>query len=119
VTTFNKLWVSILGAILLGLAEFLPDGHLDFGEGAKLVNMVAAAVLVGHIANTAWNRFAKGVCQVVAGSVPVLLAQLADGWQLNADLWPTLIAGATAIGVIGVKNLNYPPLQAAPRQVAR
>lgn len=110
-TTFNKLWVSIVGAVLLGLAEFLPDGRLDLIEDVKLVQMIAAVVLVGYIGNTSINRYAKGVAQAVAGSAPVLLVQLADGWQTNQDLWPTLVAAATAVGVIAVTNRNYTPLQ--------
>lgn len=117
-TTYNKLWVSLVGAVLLGLVGFLPDGHLDRIEGVQLVNMLAAVVLVGHIANTTWNVYAKGVAQAVAGSAPVLIAQLQDGWQLGQDLVPVLVAAAAAIGVIAVPNLRYPPLQGpGPRPV--
>lgn len=104
---YNKLWTSILGALLLGLAEFLPDNNLSLIEGVKLVQMIAAVILVGHIANTAWNRYAKGAAQLVAGSAPVLIVQLADGWQTNLDLWPTLIAAATAVGVVAIGNKGY------------
>lgn len=105
--TFNKLWTSIAGTVLLALADFLPDNHLSFIEWVKLVEMLAAVVLVGHIANTVWNKYAKGIAQAVAGSAPVLIIQLADGWQTNLDLWPTLIAAATAVGVIGIGNKDY------------
>lgn len=116
--TYNKLWTSIVGAVLLGLAEFLPDSHLDLIEGVKLTNMIAGVILVGVIANTLWNRFAKFTAQLVAGSAPVLITSLADGWQTNLDLWPTLIAAATAVGVIGIGNKDYLPLQqAGPRAV--
>lgn len=112
-TTYNKLWTALVGTILLGLAEFLPDGRLDIMDDIKLANMIAATYLVGYIGNTAINRFAKGIAMAVSGAAPVLLVQLIDGWQLNSDLWPALIAAGTAVGVIGVKNLNYPPLQVA------
>lgn len=117
--TYNKLWTSIVGAVLLGLAEFLPDNNLDMIESVKLVNMVAGVILVGYIGNTVINRFAKFVSQLVAGSAPVLIVGLADGWQTNLDLWPTLIAAATAVGVIGIGNKNYPLQPVAPRAVNR
>ena len=115
----NKLWTSIVGAVLLGLAEFLPDNNLSLVESVKLVEMIAGVVLVGYIANTTINKFAKGVSQLVAGSAPVLVIQLADGWQTNLDLWPTLIAAATAVGVIGIGNKNYPLRQVSLAPVNR
>ena len=116
---YNKLWTSIVGAVLLGLAEFLPDSDLSLIESVKLVEMIAGVILVGYIANTTINKFAKGVAQIVAGSAPVLVIQLADGWQTNLDLWPTLIAAATAVGVLGVGNKNYPLRQVSLAPVNR
>lgn len=118
-TTYNKLWTALVGTLLLGLAEFLPDGRLDILDGVKLAQMVAATYLVGYIANTAINRFAKGVAMAVSGAAPVLLVQLLDGWQFNVDLWPSLVAAATALGVIAIRNQNYAPLQGiTPRVTA-
>lgn len=114
-TTWNKLWTSILGVVLLGLAEFLPDNELSVTDWIKLASMVAGTVLVAQLANTAINRFAKGLCQAVAGSAPVALMQLADGWQTNQDLWVILVAAATALGVIAVPNKNYDPEQRVVR----
>lgn len=105
--TFNKLWTSIVGAVLLGLAEFLPDNDLSALDWIKLVNMAAGVVLVGQLTNTIWNKYAKGLAQLVAGSVPVLIVQLVDGWQTHLDLIPVLIAAGTAIGVISIPNVGY------------
>lgn len=117
--TYNKLWTSILGVVLLCLADFLPDNQLSLIEWIKLVNMTAGVILVGYIANTTINKFAKGTAQIIAGSAPVLIIQVADGWQTNLDLWPTLIAAATAVGVIGIGNKDYPLRQVSLAPVNR
>lgn len=119
-TLYNKLWAAIAGTILLGLAQFLPDNHFTLIEGVQLTEMVAGTILVGYIGNTAVNRYAKFVSQLVAASAPVTLVALADGWQTNVDLWPILIAAATSAGVVGFKNKNYQFLGGTtpPRSVA-
>lgn len=114
-TTWNKLWVSIIGVVLLGLAEFLPDNDLSVTDWIKLASMVAGTVLVARLANTTINQYAKGLCQAVAGSAPVALMQLADGWQTNQDLWVILVAAATAVGVIQIPNSDYAPEQRVAR----
>lgn len=116
-TLYNKLWTAIVGTVLLGLAQFLPDNHLDLIEGVKLADMIAGAILVGYLANTKINLFAKFTAQLVAGSAPVALVSLMDGWQTNLDLWPILIALGTAAGVVAIPNPGYQLLGAAPRAV--
>lgn len=109
--TWNKFAFALFMALIYGLQKLLVDGSMSTLDWVSLIGILAAAAAAGLIPNTPWLNVAKLWAAGLVAGTDVLLVQLADGWQTNLDLWPTLIAVAQVVGVWAVPNQNYAPLR--------
>jgi hypothetical protein len=108
---WNKFAFALLMALVYGLQKFLADGSFSGLDVVATVGILAAAAAAGLATNTPWRPTLKVWMAGLVAGTDVLIVQLADGWQTNLDLWPTLIALLQVVGVGLIPNIGYEPLR--------
>jgi hypothetical protein len=97
--TIKKLLAAIVGAVAFGLQTALSDNNFSTEELIGFIAMILTVVGTWIVPNTSVLQAAKTWLASLVIGAGVLVPQIADGWQTNADLWPVLIAVLTAAGV--------------------
>lgn len=103
---YNKLLVSVAGAMIMLAYQYFDDAHLTNVEWVQVLSAGVAAFLVWLTANgpkgTFWN-YAKTAAFGVTALLATLLTVLPDG--MNSHDWFTLaISLLTGLGVFGVSG---------------
>lgn len=106
---------KLIGPVLGGLIYFLysgplTDGHLTVIEWVGVVSFLFATVGTYMMPNTTLLAAAKMWINAFVLGLGVLVLQLADGWQTNADLGPVLLTILTAAGVYRLPGPEVAPV---------
>ena len=106
---------KLIGPIAGGLIYFLysgplTDGHLTVIEWVGLVSFLLATLGTYLMPNTTLLAAAKMWINALVIGAGVLVLQLADGWQTNADLGPVLLAILTTAGVYRLPGPEIAPV---------
>jgi hypothetical protein len=101
--TVKKLAVAVVGALVLGLQQYLDDNVLTSVEWVLLIGMLLAALSTWLVPNTPALATAKTWVEAIVAGTALLATLLPDGFQ-QQDVWPVLIAVLTAAGVYAVPN---------------
>lgn len=96
----RKLVGPLVGGVIYTLYSGpLTDGHLSMIEWIGLISFILATIGTYIMPNTSLLEAAKTWINAFVLGLGVLVVQLADGWQTNADLGPVLLGILTAAGV--------------------
>lgn len=103
VAYLRKMWAQIGGAIATLIYSLITDGGIIGMEWAVLLTEGVAIVLVWYVDNTHQAPYAKGAAAFWTAASVVFMVAATNG--VDSKEWvQILIAGVTAVVVLGVPN---------------
>ncbi|HZA72089.1 MAG TPA: hypothetical protein VE476_04185 [Propionibacteriaceae bacterium] len=101
--TLRKMWAQIGGAIATLIYSVITDGGIIGLEWAVLLTEGIAIILVWYVDNTGQAPYAKGAAAFWTAASVVFMVAATNG--VDSKEWvQILIAGVTAVVVLGVRN---------------
>jgi hypothetical protein len=100
---YLKLLATVLGAVAVGIAAAVTNGHIDTTEKLQIAIQVTTIIGVWMVANLPAFTYGKTLIAAVLLFLNGVIAALTDGIS-NAEWVNLIIAVATTLGVLIVPN---------------
>jgi phosphatidylserine synthase len=99
----RKMWAQVGGALATLIYSLITDGGIIGIEWAVLLTEGVAILLVWYVDNTGRAPYAKGMAAFWTAASVVFMVAVPNG--ITSSEWgQILIAGITAVVVLGVRN---------------